>query len=157
MWPAIWMMPLESIYGGWPASGEIDLVEIRGDNMQEILSTVHYGSDPSNHKYQGGSYFLPQSNNLNEIFHELEFTWEENSMKFVLDSQFTVFEITSNQIGFDENYPFNEIFYLIINVAVGGNFVGNYINNNDLCYAAEAETCPDNKRLLIDWIKYETL
>ena len=157
MWPAIWMMPLESIYGGWPASGEIDLVEIRGDNMQEILSTVHYGSDPSNHKYQGGSYFLSQSNNLNERFHELEFTWEENSMKFVLDSQFTVFEITSNQIGFDENYPFNEIFYLIINVAVGGNFVGNYINNNDLCYSAEAETCPDNKRLLIDWIKYETL
>ena len=157
MWPAIWMMPLESIYGGWPASGEIDLVEIRGDNMQEILSTVHYGSDPSNHKFQGGSYFLPQSNNLNERFHELEFIWQENSMKFILDSQFTVFEITSNQIGFDENYPFNEIFYLIINVAVGGNFVGNYINNNDLCYAAEAETCPDNKRFLIDWIKYETL
>ena len=157
MWPAIWMMPLESIYGGWPASGEIDLVEIRGDNMQEILSTVHYGSDPSNHKFQGGSYFLPQSNNLNERFHELEFTWQENSMKFILDSQYTVFEITSNQIGFDENYPFNEIFYLIINVAVGGNFVGNYINNNDLCYVAEAETCPDNKRFLIDWIKYETL
>ena len=157
MWPAIWMMPLESIYGGWPASGEIDLVEIRGDNMQEILSTVHYGSDPSNHKFQGGSYFLPQSNNLNERFHELEFIWQENSMKFILDSQFTVFEITSNQIGFDENYPFNEIFYLIINVAVGGNFVGNYVNNNDLCYAAEAETCPDNKRFLIDWIKYETL
>ena len=157
MWPAIWMMPLESIYGGWPASGEIDLVEIRGDNMQEILSTVHYGADPSNHKFQGGSYFLPQSNNLNERFHELEFIWQENSMKFILDSQFTVFEITSNQIGFDENYPFNEIFYLIINVAVGGNFVGNYINNNDLCYEAESETCPDNKRFLIDWIKYETL
>ena len=157
MWPAIWMMPLESIYGGWPASGEIDLVEIRGDNMQEILSTVHYGSDPSNHKFQGGSYFLPQSNNLNERFHELEFTWEENSMKFILDTQYTVFEISSNQLGFDENYPFNEIFYLIINVAVGGNFVGNYVNNNDLCYEAEAEICPDNKRFLIDWIKYETL
>ena len=56
MWPAIWMMPSESIYGGWPASGEIDLVEIRGDNMQEILSTVHYGSDPASHKYQGGTY-----------------------------------------------------------------------------------------------------
>ena len=78
-------------------------------------------------------------------------------MKFILDSEYTVFEITSNQIGFDENYPFNEIFYLIINVAVGGNFVGNYVNNNDLCYAANAANCPDNKRLLIDWVKYETL
>ena len=78
-------------------------------------------------------------------------------MKFILDNEYTVFEITSNQIGFDENYPFNEIFYLIINVAVGGNFVGNYVNNNDLCYAANAANCPDNKRLLIDWVKYETL
>tara|TARA_B100001057_G_scaffold293532_1_gene293618 strand:+ start:3663 stop:4574 length:912 start_codon:yes stop_codon:yes gene_type:complete len=157
MWPAIWMMPVESIFGGWPASGEIDLVEIRGDNMQEILSTVHYGSDPSSHKYQGGTYLLSQSNNLNEAFHELTFIWEENSMKFVLDDEHTVFEITSNQIGFDENYPFNEVFYLIINVAVGGNFVGNYVNNNDLCYLADAPICQDDKRFLIDWIKYETL
>jgi len=157
MWPAIWMMPTDSVYGGWPASGEIDLVEIRGNNMQEILSTVHYGSDPSNHKYQGGSYILSQENNLNEEFHELTFIWEENSMKFILDNQYSVFEISSNQIGFNENYPFNEIFYLIINVAVGGNFVGNYINNSDLCYVADATTCPDDKRFLIDWVKYETL
>ena len=55
MWPAIWMMP-SRIYIRWMAcSGEIDLVEIRGDNMQEILSTVHYGADPANHKYQGGT------------------------------------------------------------------------------------------------------
>ena len=157
MWPAIWMMPSESIYGGWPASGEIDLVEVRGNNMQEILSTVHYGSDPSNHKYQGGTFTLEQSNNLNEVFHELAFTWEEDSMKFILDSEFTVFEISSNQIGFDETYPFNEAFYMIINVAIGGNFVGNYVNNNDLCYLSEAQSCSDNKRFLIDWIKYETL
>ena len=44
-------------------------------------------------------------------------------MQFILDNEYTVFEITSNQIGFGENYPFNEVFYLIINVAVGGNFV----------------------------------
>ena len=91
---------------------------------------------------RGGTYLLSQSNNLNEIFHELAFIWEENSMKFILDNEYTVFELTSNQIGFEENYPFNEIFYLIINVAVGGNFVGNYVNNNDLCYAANASNCP---------------
>ena len=123
MWPAIWMMPLESIYGGWPASGEIDLVEIRGNNMQEVLSTIHYGSDPSNHKYQGGSYYLPQEDNLNEKFHTLTFIWQEDQMEFILDNQFEVFSITKSQLGFNENYPFNEIFYLIINVAVGGNFV----------------------------------
>ena len=66
-------------------------------------------------------------------------------------------QIKLKHLDFKLEHPFNEIFYLIINVAVGGNFVGNYVNNNDLCYAAEAETCPDNKRFLIDWIEYQKL
>ena len=157
MWPAIWMMPTESIYGGWPASGEIDLGEIRGDNMQEILSTIHYGSDPSNHKYMGGSYYLSQDNNLNEVFHTVSLIWEEDSLKFFLDDEILIFEVTKSQIGFDENYPFNEVFYLILNVAVGGNFVGNYIENDDLCNINNLTNCPDSKRMLIDWVLYETL
>lgn len=157
MWPAIWMMPLESIYGGWPASGEIDLVEIRGNNMQELLSTIHYGSDPSNHKYQGGSYYLPQEDNLNEKFHTLTFIWQEDQMEFILDNQFEVFSITKSQLGFNENYPFNEIFYLIINVAVGGNFVGNYVNSQDLCFNSNIDSCNDSQRFLIDWVIYESL
>ena len=157
MWPAIWMMPSESIYGGWPASGEIDLAEIRGNNMQEILSTIHFGSDPSNHKYLGGSHYLSQDDNLNEKFHTISLIWEEDSLKFFLNDDISVFEITKSQIGFDENYPFNEVFYLILNVAVGGNFVGNYVENNDLCSFDDLASCSDNKRLLIDWVLYETL
>ena len=157
LWPAIWMLPTYEIYGGWPASGEIDLAEIRGNNMQEILSTIHFGSDPSNHKYIGDSYYLSQDNNLNENFHTISLIWEEDSLKFILDENISVFEITKSQIGFDENYPFNEVFYLIINVAVGGNFVGNYIDNNDLCNANNISNCDDSKRFLIDWVKYETL
>ena len=157
MWPAIWMMPRDSIYGGWPASGEIDLVEIRGNNMQEILSTIHFGSDWTNHQYLGGSFYLPQDNNLNDYFHELSFIWEEDKMSFILDNEHTVFEVLKSQIGFDENYPFNEIFYLIINVAVGGNFVGNYVDNNDLCSIDDYASCPDSKRFIIDWIVYENL
>ncbi len=157
MWPAIWMMPSQSVFGGWPASGEIDLVEIRGNNMQEILSTIHYGSDPANHKYMGGSYYLSQNNNLNEYFHTVTLIWEEDSLKFFLNEDITIFEVTKSQIGFNENYPFNEIFYLIINVAVGGNFVGNYIENDDLCSFDDLSNCSDDQRFLIDWIKYETL
>ena len=157
LWPAIWMLPTYEIYGGWPASGEIDLAEIRGNNMQEILSTIHFGSDPSNHKYIGDSYYLSQDNNLNENFHTISLIWEEDSLKFILDENISVFEITKSQIGFDENYPFNEVFYLIINVAVGGNFVGNYIDNNDLCNSNNISNCDDSKRFLIDWVKYETL
>ena len=157
LWPAIWMMPKDEVYGGWPASGEIDLVEIRGNNMQEILSTIHFGSNPANHSYMGDSYYLSQNENLNEYFHTMSLVWEEDSLKFILDENISVFEVTKSQIGFDENYPFNEIFYLIVNVAVGGNFVGNYIDTDDLCDINDLSNCSDKKRLLIDWVIYESL
>merc|ERR1712136_127601 len=48
LWPAIWMMPQYSVYGGWPQSGEIDICEARGQNLNQIASTIHYGT-PSNH------------------------------------------------------------------------------------------------------------
>jgi hypothetical protein len=78
-------------------------------------------------------------------------------MEFVLDNQFEVFSITKSQLGFNENYPFNEIFYLIINVAVGGNFVGNYVNSQDLCFNSDIDSCNDSQRFLIDWVIYESL
>ena len=74
-----------------------------------------------------------------------------------MDENISVFEVTKSQIGFDENYPFNEIFYLIVNVAVGGNFVGNYIDTDDLCDINDLSNCSDKKRLLIDWVIYESL
>ncbi len=157
MWPAIWMMPRDSIYGGWPASGEIDLVEIRGSNMQEILSTIHFGSDPSNHQYLGGSFYTSQENNLNENFHIVEFFWDADSMTFILNSENVIFDVLKSQIGLDENYPFNEIFYIIINVAIGGNFVGNYVDDSDICSIESFSQCSDSKRFLIDWITYENL
>ena len=105
----------------------------------------------------GGSHYLSQDDNLNEKFHTISLIWEEDSLKFFLNDDIPVFEITKSQIGFDENYPFNEVFYLILNVAVGGNFVGNYVENNDLCSFDDLANCSDNKRLLIDWVLYETL
>src|SRR4029079_16611605 len=44
VWPAIWMLPQDEKYGGWPASGEIDILEARGQEPKKILATLHYGS-----------------------------------------------------------------------------------------------------------------
>ena len=46
LWPAIWMMPRDSKYGTWAASGEIDIMELRGDKPHEIMGTIHGGSWP---------------------------------------------------------------------------------------------------------------
>ncbi len=44
LWPALWMLPVDDKYGGWAASGEIDLMEIVGEKPQEVLNSIHFGS-----------------------------------------------------------------------------------------------------------------
>ena len=154
LWPAIWMLPSEWVYGGWPYSGEIDLMEYRGQNPQEVLSTVHYYD--GSHAYQGSTFYESQENNFNEVFHEIRFEWTDQSMKFILDDVSTIFEINRSDFADDVTYPFNEKFYVLINMAVGGNFVGSP-SPSEMCDCCNPNLCDDKKRLLIDWIKYEKL
>lgn len=154
LWPAIWMMPSENVFGGWPFSGEIDLMEYRGQNPQEVLSTVHYHNN--GHIYKGATYYESQETNFNEVFHEIRFEWTESSMKFILDNNNTIFQISRSEFAEGVNYPFNEKFYLIINMAVGGNFVGSP-SPSEMCDCCNPNLCDDKKRLLVDWIKYEKL
>src|SRR5512141_666631 len=50
LWPAFWLLPTDWVYGGWPMSGEIDVMEELGDNPAKVYGTIHYGSSPSNHQ-----------------------------------------------------------------------------------------------------------
>ena len=154
LWPAIWMMPSEAVFGGWPYSGEIDVMEYRGQNPQEVLSTVHYYDN--GHTYKGATYYESQENNFNEAFHEIRFEWTESSLKFILDNENIIYQISKSDFADDVTYPFNEKFYLIINMAVGGNFVGSP-SPSEMCDCCNPNLCDDKKRLLIDWIKYEKL
>ena len=55
-WPAFWMMPVDSVYTGWPCSGEIDIMEARGRLTGSVDGTIHYGNTYPNKKSSGGSY-----------------------------------------------------------------------------------------------------
>lgn len=121
IWPAFWMMPQNNIYGTWPRSGEIDMMEYIGSEATRVFGTLHFGPGP-------GSIFISKSTsisngNFNDQFHVFSLEWKEDEISWLLDGN--VYATTTKaEIG-NYNYPFNEEFYFIMNMAVGGNLPGN--------------------------------
>ena len=140
LWPALWMLPQDDRYGGWAASGEIDLMEIVGEKPHEVLNSIHFGSSGSEaralithvHPLPGGSTVAD--------WHVYAVEWEPGELRFYVDDVHTCTRdhwwscsLTRNGTGLvawresDLNpwpAPFDQPFYLVMNVAVGGNFPG---------------------------------
>ena len=117
-WPAIWMMPTNSVYGGWPNSGEIDIMEHVGCTAGTIYGTIH--CNQFNHT-NGTSDSGNDNINISE-FHIYSIEWNSNSIKWYVDNQ--EFH-TYNKTGDDfTTWPFDQDFFLILNMAVGGNWGG---------------------------------
>jgi beta-glucanase (GH16 family) len=126
IWPAIWMMPTESAYGGWAASGEIDIMELLGHEPKKIYGTLHYGGTWPNNTFKGGSNSLP-SGSFAEDFHVFTLEWDTLEMRWYMDSlqYYKTREWFSASAPENPRAPFDRKFYLILNVAVGGNWPGN--------------------------------
>jgi len=122
IWPAIWMLPTEEIYGTWPKSGEIDIMELVGHEPHIVHGTIHYGPDWPNNQYTGKTYELADGD-FSSDFHIFMIEWEFNAIRFYVDEN-EFFTVTP-AITLPHNYPFNERFHLLLNVAVGGNWPGN--------------------------------
>ena len=128
VWPAIWMMPEDmSLYGGWPSCGEIDIMELLGHEPNKVYGTIHYGNP---HTYHGGNYTLPDGKKFSDDFHVFALEWEPGEIRWYVDD--VLYYKTSDWFSrsmneaFDYTYPapFDRDFYLILNVAVGGNWPG---------------------------------
>src|SRR5206468_6281295 len=85
IWPALWMLPTDQRYGGWPHSGEIDIMELLGRQPNKVYGTLHY-SGPRGHESKGKSYTLP-SGSFADDFHVFQFEWEERAMRWYVDGQ----------------------------------------------------------------------
>jgi beta-glucanase (GH16 family) len=120
IWPALWMMPQSSVYGGWPKSGEIDIMELVGHEPNKVYATVHYGPGPGSINISRG-YTLP-SGIFNDEFHVFSMEWKQGQIKFFVDNNLYS-TINKTDIG-NNTWPFNEEFYFIFNLAVGGNWPG---------------------------------
>lgn len=114
LWPAIWMLPSDWEYGGWPSSGEIDIMELLGQEPNKVYGTIHYGT-PSNHQYTGGNYTMP-SGTFADGNHLFTVEWDTTGMKWYVDETLFHSEV--------HGQPFDKRFHMILNVAVGGNWPG---------------------------------
>lgn len=120
MWPAFWMLPSENKYGGWPNSGEIDIVELIGQDTNTVYGTIHYGP-PWN--YTNGMYSLNEGT-FSDTTHVYAIEWSESSINWYVDDvQYA--SKTADSLRRPEQWKiFQERFYLILNLAVGGNWPG---------------------------------
>lgn len=123
VWPAIWMMPLDNKYGGWPHSGEIDIMEyVYGDSIHnQVFSTVHTADIDVNKNYISSG--LASSETLNSEFHLYSLVWDEDYLEILFDNN-VVFTYRRGEGASPEKWPFDQPFYLILNIAVGGGWGG---------------------------------
>jgi beta-glucanase (GH16 family) len=120
MWPAIWMLPTDNVYGNWPKSGEIDIMENVGHDADNVHWNVH--TESYNHSIgtnKGATHAIDQPYN---DFHTYAIEWYEDSILFLVDSvPYFLFNKESNDY---KVWPFKEQFHLLLNVAVGGSWGG---------------------------------
>jgi len=123
MWPAIWMLPTNSPYGGWAAGGEIDIMEYKGQEPDVVLGTLHYGAPWPDNLYSGDSYQLPEGNFADE-FHTFAVQWKPGQIDWFVDGKKYQTQTEWSTTGGEFPAPFDQKFHLILNLAVGGGFVG---------------------------------
>ena len=128
LWPAIWMMPQdEQHYGQWPKCGEIDIMEVLGSRLETAYGTLHYGEP---HAEQQGTYVLEDGTTFADDFHEYSVEWEPGEMRWYIDGNLyhTVNDWFTAVAGEDEKpypAPFDQPFFVQMNLAVGGTWPGN--------------------------------
>ncbi|MDZ7310266.1 MAG: glycoside hydrolase family 16 protein [candidate division KSB1 bacterium] len=124
LWPAIWMLPTDWVYGGWAASGEIDIMEMLGHDTKTVYGTLHYGGEWPNNVHTGTSYKLPQGDFSTE-FHVFRLDWEPNEFRWYVDDRLYQTQKQWHTKNHPYPAPFDQRFHLLLNVAVGGNWPGN--------------------------------
>ncbi|MCT4798676.1 carbohydrate binding domain-containing protein [Exiguobacterium profundum] len=129
LWPAFWMLPEEDRYGGWAASGEIDIMESWGSQPDKVAGTIHYGETWPNNKYTGKDYHFAEGDGIDK-WHTYAVEWEPGEIRWYVDGQ--LYQTQNDWYAKEANKaskysypaPFDQDFYLIMNLAVGGWFDG---------------------------------
>ena len=118
IWPAIWMLGSNISEVGWPKSGEIDIMEYVGKNPHEIHTTLHTQDSHG----QSKNTKIITNNSIEKGFHVYKCNWTKESLAFYIDDELVYTFAPEDK---NENtWPFDQPFYIILNMAIGGNFGG---------------------------------
>ena len=121
-WVALWLInkdySITNPADKWPSGGEIDIIEYLGESQKKVFGTAHFGSDLSNHQFNS-TYYTTNDENFDEIFYVFSIVWEENKITWLINNNEYKTFTPSNTNG--QPYPFNDEFFLILNLSVGGN------------------------------------
>jgi len=146
MWPAFWMLPTDSPYGGWAAGGEIDIMETVNVPLRSH-GTIHHGGQWPNNQSNGGSF--TDGTDLSALYHTYAMEWEPDQIRWYVDGE--QFHAVSSAAWFSENAPDNDrapfdvFFHMLLNVAVGGNWPG-----------PPDDTTQFPQTMDIDWVRVST-
>ena len=145
--PAFWLMANdENVYGQWPRCGEIDCMEVMGQETNKAYGTVHYGNP---HAQSQGTYYTGENeSDFSDDFHVFTCDWEPGKITWYVDGvkyheENDWYSTTVGQGTLAYPAPFDQPFYIILNLAVGGSWVG---NPND-------ETSFENNPYEIDYVR----
>ena len=143
VWPAIWMLPTDWVYGSWPVSGEIDIMEavnlhtqsdevgaMSGEREMRVHGTLHYGRHWPENVYTGSGFLLPDGKSPADNFYTYAVEWQAGEIRFYVDDYHYAtqtadgwFSQTKTDNGWQDNghnAPFDQPFHLILNLAIGG-------------------------------------
>jgi beta-glucanase (GH16 family) len=123
VWPAFWMMPEDSVYGGWASSGELDILEEVGDKPATAFGTIHYGDKWPRNVHTGDKYTLP-SGILADDWHVYAVEWEEGVIRWYIDGNLYETQTKWYTKAAPFPAPFDQNFYIVLNFAVGGAWPG---------------------------------
>jgi len=134
-WPALWMLPQNPTYGGWPNNGEIDVMENKGGISSQVGGAIHYGGAGGHNVYSSKTYTFPGGDSVTN-FHVYALEWTTNTIRWLVDG--TLYQTQTNwwsNVGTSTAKhpypaPFNQPFYLLMNLAIGGRYLGDPSTND---------------------------
>lgn len=141
LWSAIWMLPTDDVYGRWARSGEIDIMEFKGQEPDTVWGTLHYGDGWPDNTHSGSTWKLPQSG-FHDDFHVFALEWEEGEIRWYVDGKLWQTQSRWHSAAGEFPAPFDQRFHLLLNLAVGGGFLGN-----------PDETTPFPAQMQVDWVR----
>jgi beta-glucanase (GH16 family) len=124
LWPAFWMLPERNTYGGWPYSGELDIMEIRGSKPFFTTAASHFYD--SRHTYISGERRFPNGTSMTD-FHVYAVEWTPTKITYYVDEEIVVsMSSWKTHVG-SFPAPFDQEFHILLNFAVGGSFDSNLL------------------------------